>query len=156
MPKIFLQRAREARVGDLRLGSITPVVYDDGRARGTREFLLRTEDDRRATSRSRSSFTNRVPATTIWGCERVQCAARQRPRVRFNRSLATRSVTGAHDVANAEGENLLMAREPANCPTIEGETVERERGTLPLPGTRRDRLIRGGVRRANAAPITRN
>lgn len=37
------RRALEARVGDpLQLGGITPIVYDDGRARGTRGFLLRT------------------------------------------------------------------------------------------------------------------
>jgi hypothetical protein len=47
MPELFEgrydRRALEARVGDLRqLGGITPIVYDDGRARGTRGFLLRT------------------------------------------------------------------------------------------------------------------
>src|SRR5579872_478538 len=47
MPEIFGKRcdrrALETRVGDLgQLGGITPIVYDAGRARGTRGFLLRT------------------------------------------------------------------------------------------------------------------
>lgn len=47
MPEIFERRyerrALETRVGDLhQLGGITSIVYDDGRARGTRGFLLRT------------------------------------------------------------------------------------------------------------------
>jgi hypothetical protein len=47
MPELFKRcydrRALENRVGDLhQLGGITPVVYDEGRARGTRGFLLRT------------------------------------------------------------------------------------------------------------------
>jgi hypothetical protein len=47
MPELFERRydrrALEARVGDPRqLGGITPIVYDGGRARGTRGFLLRT------------------------------------------------------------------------------------------------------------------
>lgn len=47
MPEIFGRsydrRALEMRVGDLhQVGGITPIVYDDGRARGVRGFLLRT------------------------------------------------------------------------------------------------------------------
>jgi hypothetical protein len=47
MPTLFERRydrrALEMRVGDLgQVGGITPIVYDDGRARGTRGFLLRT------------------------------------------------------------------------------------------------------------------
>jgi len=44
MPEIFNRRydrrALETRVGDLRqLGGITPIKYDEGRARGTLPFL---------------------------------------------------------------------------------------------------------------------
>ncbi|HUN28300.1 MAG TPA: DUF4432 family protein, partial [Alphaproteobacteria bacterium] len=47
MPQIFGRSfdrfALEARVGELhQVCGITPVLYDDGRARGTRGFLLRT------------------------------------------------------------------------------------------------------------------
>jgi galactose mutarotase-like enzyme len=47
MPEIFDRsygrRVLETRVGHLdQLGGITPIVYDDGRASGTRGFLLRT------------------------------------------------------------------------------------------------------------------
>jgi hypothetical protein len=47
MPELFgrhFERTEiEKRVGDMRqLGGVTPIVYDDGRARGTRGFVLRT------------------------------------------------------------------------------------------------------------------
>jgi galactose mutarotase-like enzyme len=47
MPDLFdrhIERAEiEARVGDMRqLGGVMPIVYDDGRARGTRGLVLRT------------------------------------------------------------------------------------------------------------------
>ena len=47
MPEVFGRHydrsTLEARIGELeQVGGITPIVYDDGRARGTRGFLLRT------------------------------------------------------------------------------------------------------------------
>jgi hypothetical protein len=43
MPELFERAEIEPRVGDRRqVGGITPIVYDDGRARGTCGFLVHT------------------------------------------------------------------------------------------------------------------